>query len=123
LNIPFGWMVVLASGLLVDPAAYLVQAVEYGDLSSLGFPLSWKGPTLKLLLDKEPPMMDIGTVECARRGLLTVIGNTGIKQVYENAVEFENSIKEPFDAIVWFVSLFFAFCCVQPLSMWPEERF
>jgi len=100
-RLPFGWALALALGLLVDPLSYAVQAYCYPDMAQLGIPLSLKPPAYRFLFEQEPPLMDVGTVELARRGALKVIGLQSITRIYEDAVEFTNGVREPFAAIVW----------------------
>jgi len=96
---------VLAGVLVVDPLSYAVQAYEYGsraELAKLGFPLAWKGPAARFIIDKEPPLMDIGTVELAKRGVLKVVGRTSISDMRKDGtVQFADGRSGQFDAVIW----------------------
>ncbi|KAH9261427.1 hypothetical protein BASA81_000071 [Batrachochytrium salamandrivorans] len=106
LSVPFGWAVVGLGALLVDPMSLLVQQAEYGGksgLAKLGLPLSWKLPVTRAVLDKEPPVMDVGTIDCARRGLLRmkqgeIEAVDGLKVSFKGS---SNNEPEEFDCIVW----------------------
>lgn len=100
-KIPFGWTLFLPIGAMLDIwAKFETRRTYKTDLSSLGFLPHWAGPLLNFIMNDAPPVMDVGTVQCAKDGKLKVI-NKGIKGMWKDGVVFEDGSQEAFDAVVF----------------------
>ena len=69
-----------------------------GDIEKLGLRKASKGPMAQVVEDGKIPLLDIGTLDRIRRGLVSI--KPGIRQIGEKNVMFEDGSEDTFDAIV-----------------------
>jgi hypothetical protein len=69
-----------------------------GDLSKLGFRKAASGPITQIKRSSRVPLIDIGTIDLVRAGLIEIRG--GVRSMSETHVTFEDGSSPHFDAIV-----------------------
>ncbi len=83
---------------LVDLVNGSISRLRTGDISKLGLPRSRKGPTTQIVEDKRIPLIDIGTLDCIRKGLILVRG--GIERFEGATVHFTRGEPLACDAVI-----------------------
>jgi len=83
---------------LVDALNAPILRLAVGDLEPFGLPRPAKGPMTQVAEDGKIPLLDIGTIDRIRRGLITV--RPGIARMSGADVHFDNGTRAPFDVII-----------------------
>ena len=83
---------------LVDALNAPILRLAIGDLEPFGLRRPAKGPMTQVAEDGKIPLLDIGTVDRIRRGLITV--RPGIARITGADVHFDDGTRAPFDVIV-----------------------
>lgn len=83
---------------LVNGLNRLAQRLFVGDIRKLGLVPSAKAPQQQIREDGRVPLLDIGTVDCIRRGALAV--RPGIDRIDGTDVVFADGRREPFDVLL-----------------------
>ena len=83
---------------LVDALNGLMLRLTIGDLERFGIRRAAKGPTAQVVEDRKIPLIDIGTVDRIRRGLIAV--RPGITRIEGADVHFAGGASAPYDAII-----------------------
>jgi cation diffusion facilitator CzcD-associated flavoprotein CzcO len=83
---------------LVDALNAPILRLAIGDLEPFGLRRPAKGPMTQVAEDGKIPLLDIGTVDRIRRGLITV--RPGIARITGADVHFDDGTRAPFDVII-----------------------
>ena len=83
---------------LVDALNAPILRLAIGDLEPFGLRRPAKGPMTQVAEDGKIPLLDIGTVDRIRRGLITV--RPGIARMSGADVHFDDGARAPFDVII-----------------------
>lgn len=83
---------------LVDALNAPILRLVIGDLEQFGLRRSPKGPMAQVAEDRKIPLLDIGTVDRIRRGMITV--RPDITRISGSDVHFDNGAHAEFDLIV-----------------------
>ena len=83
---------------VVDALNAPLLRLTIGDLTKLGLRRSPKGPTAQAVEDRKIPLVDIGTVDRIRRGLIAI--RPGLARIAGGDVHFADGASAPFDAII-----------------------
>ena len=106
LGIPILTLAILQRSLpckLVDALNAPILRLAIGDLEPFGLRRPAKGPMTQVAEDGKIPLLDIGTVDRIRRGLITV--RPGIARITGADVHFDDGTRAPFDVIIQALSL------------------
>jgi indole-3-pyruvate monooxygenase len=76
-----------------------VLGVTVGDISKVGIPKAPWGPLEQIATTQKIPMLDVGTMDALRTGLIKV--RPGIDRFTEKGVIFTGGSSEPFDAVIF----------------------
>jgi hypothetical protein len=82
----------------VDALNAPILRLAIGDLEPFGLRRPAKGPMTQVAEDGKIPLLDIGTVDRIRRGLITV--RPGIARMTGADVHFDDGAHAPFDVII-----------------------
>jgi cation diffusion facilitator CzcD-associated flavoprotein CzcO len=83
---------------LVDALNAPILRLAIGDLEPFGLRRPAKGPMTQVAEDGKIPLLDIGTIDRIRRGLITV--RPGIARISGADVHFDDGARAPFDVII-----------------------
>ena len=83
---------------LVDALNAPILRLAIGDLEPFGLRRPAKGPMTQVAEDGKIPLLDIGTIDRIRRGLITV--RPGIARMSGADVHFDDGARAPFDVII-----------------------
>ena len=101
LGIPILTLAILQRSLpykLVDALNAPILRLAIGDLEPFGLRRPAKGPMTQVAEDGKIPLLDIGTIDRIRRGLITV--RPGIARMSGADVHFDDGACAPFDVII-----------------------
>ena len=101
LGIPILTLAILQRSLpykLVDALNAPVLRLAIGDLEPFGLRRPAKGPMTQVAEDGKVPLLDIGTIDRIRRGLIMV--RPGIARMSGADVHFDDGARAPFDVII-----------------------
>ena len=101
LGIPILTLAILQRSLpykLVDALNAPILRLAIGDLERFGLRRPAKGPMTQVAEDGKIPLLDIGTIDRIRRGLITV--RPGIARMSGADVHFDDGARAPFDVII-----------------------
>jgi cation diffusion facilitator CzcD-associated flavoprotein CzcO len=101
LGIPILTLAILQRSLpykLVDALNAPILRLAIGDLEPFGLRRPAKGPMTQVAEDGKVPLLDIGTIDRIRRGLITV--RPGIARMTGADVHFDDGARAPFDVII-----------------------
>jgi len=82
----------------VDALNSPILRLAIGDLEPFGLRRPAKGPMTQVAEDGKIPLLDIGTIDRIRRGLITV--RPGIARISGADVHFDDGARAPFDVII-----------------------
>jgi cation diffusion facilitator CzcD-associated flavoprotein CzcO len=83
---------------LVDALNAPILRLAIGNLEEFGLHRSVKGPMAQVIEDKKIPLLDIGTIDRIRRGMISV--RPGITRISGADVHFADGACGPFDVII-----------------------
>ena len=83
---------------LVDLTGLALSRAAYPDLEELGIRRPTKGPVSMLVEDGRVPLVDIGTIELIRQGVVSVL--PAIREFDDTGITFVNGHRHEFDAVV-----------------------
>jgi len=83
---------------IADRLAVMTSKMMFGDLSSFGVRRPEMGPITQVRTLGRVPLIDVGTIDLIRRGVLPVL--PGIERFYDRGVELVDGRREDFDAVV-----------------------
>jgi cation diffusion facilitator CzcD-associated flavoprotein CzcO len=101
LGIPILTLAILQRSLpykLVDALNAPILRLAIGDLEPFGLRRPAKGPMTQVAEDGKIPLLDIGTIDRIRRGLIAV--RPGIARISGADVHFDDGARAPFDVII-----------------------
>jgi indole-3-pyruvate monooxygenase len=83
---------------LADVLAAPLVRIAVGDVTKLGFRKAPMGPITQIRTSSRIPLIDVGTVQLVRDGLIEIYG--GVRSMGATGVTFEDGSSRHFDAIV-----------------------
>ena len=83
---------------LADALTAPIVRATVGDITKLGFRKLPYGPAEQVQRDGRIPLLDIGTIDLIRKGVITV--KTDVQRFTENGVVFVDGSEEKYDAVV-----------------------
>jgi cation diffusion facilitator CzcD-associated flavoprotein CzcO len=83
---------------VVDIINAPILRLAVGNLEKFGLRRPAKGPMKQIVEDRKIPLLDIGTVDRIRRGMITV--HPGIKRISGSYVHFDDGAHAQFDVII-----------------------
>jgi len=101
LGVPILTLAILQRSLpykLVDALNAPILRLAIGDLEPFGLRRPAKGPMTQVAENGKIPLLDIGTIDRIRRGLITV--RPGIARMSGADVHFDDGARAPFDVII-----------------------
>jgi cation diffusion facilitator CzcD-associated flavoprotein CzcO len=83
---------------VVDTLNAPILRLAVGNLEKFGLRRPAKGPVAQIVEDRKIPLLDIGTVDRIRRGMIAV--RPGIKRISGADVHFDDGARRQFDVII-----------------------
>jgi hypothetical protein len=83
---------------VADAIAVTLLRLIVGDLSSYGIERPKEGPNTQILKYGRIPLIDVGTIECIKRGEIQV--QPGVDRFTETWVVFDDENAEAYDAVI-----------------------
>jgi len=101
-NIPFAWLLILPMYVFYEILLKLSVRLKWGRVEKYGIKLKWSPPLLPLLTHFRAPIIDVGTMDCIKRGEIKILQN-GIQQfaLDGGGVILSNGERKDYDAIIF----------------------
>jgi indole-3-pyruvate monooxygenase len=98
--VPLSYLCLPVVAVVLDIAMKVLARVKMGWIERYGVRICWATPVLRMLLTFDPPLMDVGTIDCIKSGK-AVVKYGSIASLSDDHACFSDGTKQQFDAIVF----------------------